>query len=230
LIIPTPQLSRTQWDSSQAEVFEADLCRSPRTVQPSLSPEYPIDVACEISTVLLIKHASTRVSRPVLQMTTCYEELQLDIPQLAIEAGKVQVPIEQKETSPTGDEDRHETDAKCFKFVWMKEHEDLWGSAFNKQARGKLKTWNESADFMLDKGVAKLERRHLLTSYPGQRSFIIPIGEKHTKFNILSPKGDVVRDLPWRPGLYYLLDPGVSIYTDHDTIVCVVVVVTPDPT
>ncbi|KZL80477.1 hypothetical protein CI238_13158 [Colletotrichum incanum] len=65
-------------------------------------------------------------------MPAFYDDFELKIPQLAIQAGKVLTG--KKRVPPIGDEGCLEADAKCFKFDWLKEHSDLWDHAFNDKA------------------------------------------------------------------------------------------------
>ncbi|WQF76985.1 hypothetical protein CDEST_01999 [Colletotrichum destructivum] len=123
--------------------------------------------------------------------------------------------------------------AKCYKHPWRQEHAEVWKHVwhhvFDHKLRAKVKGTEEIVYMTFTKGIATLEPGRPLETEPGLRSVVIPIGESETVFNILSAKGEVCRDLPWHPGLYYILEPEVSIYSDKINITGLVITAERNP-
>lgn len=130
---------------------------------------------------------------------------------------------------------------RLFKYAWRAIHSEVWDYASDNEVvryaekspgkcakltskRRKIRG-NVPVDLDVIKGVAMLEPgRQLVES---SKALIIPIGERLATKVSMSAKGSIYPDLEWDTGVYYLLEPEVSLTPVEKPILFISVVLEP---
>lgn len=114
---------------------------------------------------------------------------------------------------------------RLFKYAWRAIHSEVWDYASDNEVVRRKIRGNVPVDLDVIKGVAMLEPgRQLVES---SKALIIPIGERLATKVSMSAKGSIYPDLEWDTGVYYLLEPEVSLTPVEKPILFISVVLEP---